>query len=274
MNKKNSLFLLSFMSFTITIEAKISIKNIKNRIGNVFYNGKYESSEQKEFKDVQKLELFCDQGNISIHTWKQPSTMIEIKKNGSENQHNQTNITFTQHEDVLQVQTNYKDKKSIATTNFNIIVSEKTDVKVATKQGNMYIKNLSGIVNAQTENGNIEVIDGSNTTNLYTNHGNIIIQRELMANDTTVEAESSSGSIILQVPQHINCNIETQAKQGKIQSDLLITIHPHTMKLNDETFKQQKHAITGSITKNNDDKTVGNIKLTSKLGSIKIKPYV
>lgn len=241
----------------------------------MFSGKKKEEFLQKEFEGVKQLELFCDAGNISVHTWKQPNIILEIKKQGNAQQLQNCFINCMQHESLLQVETTTQESRYIANTHMNIIVPEHTDIKVATKQGNISIKNLSGIVHAQTDYGNIEVIDSTNNITALTEHGNITIQRESMGKDHTISATTNNhGSIILQVPQHINTYIEAHSQHGKITSDLLVTLQEQTTKLNDEIYRQQRRNAQGTISKNKADSAQGSIKLQSKFGPIKIKSYV
>lgn len=257
--------------FTIPIESKISMHK---SVSHFFNKGKQENVTTQEFKQVDKLELMCDHGKIIIHTWKQPTTMVEVKKTGSPTHLSQTTLDFVHHNGLLQIKTITTNKKSIATTDITIIIPEKTSVKVATKQGNIYIKNLSGIIQATTDSGNIDIIDGSGDTTIHSKHGNILIQRENMQHTEFIRASADKGSITLQVPQHINSNIQASTKNGKIYSDLLVTLESRTTKLTDAVYKQQKQQLSGIIHKNYDDAIEGNITLETKHGVIKIKNYV
>lgn len=274
MNLLKNYMPLCILLCTIPAQSKISIQNIQNSVSKVFSKNKEETISHQEFKDIKTLELLCDQGNISIHTWKQSSTMIELKKIGSTALQNQAVIDCIQYEEMLQIKTENKDKKSSSTIHINIIIPEETSVKIALKQGNIFIKNLQGAIEAQTDSGNIDIIDGSQDVIAYSKKGNITLQRENMLSSEWVSAITQNGNIVLQIPQHINCKIIAEAKSGKIYSDLLVTLQPKTTKLTDEIYKQQRHQLDGIISQDENTATKGTINLETKHGMIKIKNYV
>lgn len=274
MNLLKNYMPLCILLCTIPVQSKISMQNMQNSVSKIFSRNKQEIITHQEFKNIKQLELLCEQGNISIHTWKQSSTMIELKKIGSATQISQTDIDFLQYEDLLQIKTECKDNKSLATIHINIIIPEQTSVKIAIKQGDIFIKNLSGIIQAQTDSGNIDIIDGSQDITIRSKRGNLTIQRENMTNSEWISAITENGNIILQVPQHINSKILAEAKNGKIYSDLLITLQSKTTKLTDEVYKQQRHQLSGLISKDENAKIFGTINLETRHGMIKIKNYV
>jgi len=274
MNLLKNYMQLCIILCTIPVQSKISMQSMQNSVAKIFSRNKQETIIHQEFKDVKHLELLCDQGNISIHTWKQSSTMIELKKIGTPAQISQTDIDFLPYEDLLQIKTEHKDNKSVATIHINIIVPEQTSVKIALKQGDIFIKNLSGIIEAQTDSGNIDIIDGSQDITIRSKRGNLTIQRENMNQSEWISAITENGNIFLQVPQHIHSKISAESKNGKIYSDLLITLQSKTTKLTDEVYKQQRHQLNGFIAKDENAKIFGTINLETRHGMIKIKNYV
>ena len=259
---------------TIPVQSKISMQNMQESVSKIFSLNKQENIFHQEFKDVKQVELLCEIGNITIHTWKQSSTMVELKKIGSQAQMSQTIVDFVNYDDLLQIKTEFLDKKILATIHITIIIPEQTSIKISIKNGNIFIKNLSGSIDAQTDLGNIDIIDGSSDVTIFSKRGNINIQRENMINTQKISAITDNGNILLQIPQHMNTNIIAEAKNGKIYSDLLITLQQKTTKLTDEVYKQQRHQLSGSISKDSTSVVCGSINLETKHGLIKIKGYV
>lgn len=258
---------------TIPINTKISIPKFSNRIS-TFFSKNQEEIVQQEFNNIDTLELFCDYGNITIHSWQQKGCLVEIKKEGNCQQVSTTDVSIEHQNNFLQIQTNCPQKKQQCPTHFNVIVPEQTSIKVATKSGNIFIKNASGETYAHSQSGNIKIIDGANDLLAKSVSGNITVQREHIETQHTATIETSSGTITLQVPQYIGCNLNACSKYGKILSNLFITLAPQTIKLNEETYKQQRHCIKGSILKQAADFPQGLINLTTTSGMIKICSYV
>lgn len=260
--------------FTITTDAKISMHNIQNSVSHFFTKNKQETVLFQEFKDVHTLELLCQHGNISIHTWKQPTTVVEIKKTGAPTEQTTNTVDFIHYEHLLQIKPVTQDKKSAIITDITIIVPEQTSVKISNKKGNICIKNLDGTIEAHTHYGNIEVVDGSHNATVHSDHGNIVIQRESMHDTDTIKATTDQGSIALQVPQHINSTVQASTKSGKIYSDLFVTLESKTTKLTDMVYKQQKQELKGTIYNDYDASISGIIILETKQGTIKIKNHI
>lgn len=272
MNVQRTFFLL--LCSTLAIDAKISMQSLQSSVSQLFKTKKEEESITKEFNDVDQLEILCKQATIFIHTWKQPSTFVEIKKIGSKQQLCATDIDFIYYDHLLQIHPLVEQEKQSSSIVITIITPETARVKVATQSGNIVIKNLDGEIEAHTDSGNITIIDGSHNATMHTKDGAILLQRETMQNTDLIKATTDKGSITLQVPQYINSFIQAQTKKGKIYSDLLVTVEPKITKLNNAVYKEQKQSVTGSLQKDKESFVSGNIYLETKHGTIFIKNYV
>ena len=270
---KNSLRLLIVFS-TLSIESKISIQKSKDSVFKLLKHNKQENIINKECFGVKQFELLCQSGNICIHTWKQSSTMIEIKKVGSQSQIDATDIKFLQYDGILQINTVCNDSQSIPAIHFNIILPEKTSVKIATKNGNISIKNLFGFINAKTDYGNIDIIYGSSNVSINSKRGNLVIQRENMIDTDIINAIAENGDISLRLTQNINCDIKAKAKGGKIYSDLFITLKEQKTKLTDDIYKKQQQQLYGFISNDSIKPVSGLINIETYHGSIKIKNFI
>ena len=269
---KNYVFIL-IITLTIPMHSKISITNIHHKVSS-FFSTAHEEIHHQEFQNINQIELFCQQGNISIHTWKQNSCIMEIKKQGSLQQIQSTPIDLIQEEGLLQIQINNQCQKTKAVTHISLIIPEQASIKVATKHGKIFIKNAFESIYAYTDFGNIDIIDGQTDIIAKTHSGNITIQREQLKQQHSITAETQSGNITLQVPQHINSSIQAHTKHGKIYSNLLITLEQLTTKLNDEIYKKFKQNLKGFILQDTSAEVAGKITLTTNIGTIKIHPYI
>jgi len=263
---------LLFISFTIPIETKISIPKLPPRVSSFFSRNKDETIH-KEFNNIKKLEIFCEHGNVSIETWRQPCVLVEFKKQGSDLFLQDAYVKYIDKDSTLQVTTQLKENAVSGTISLHILVPETLPVKVETTQGDIIITGLSGTIEAQTTNKSITVLQGTGTVIASTTEGNIFVQRRAIQQNSCLNLQSLHGDITVSIPQDLHCEVQAQSPYGKIYSELFVTLHPQTILLNDETFKKLKHYIHGSIGQSMQDKNEAMMILSSDDGIIKIIPY-
>ena len=214
---------LLLLSFTIPIETKISIPKLPSSVSSFFSRNK-EEIIHKEFNHIKKLELLCEHGNISIETWKQPCVLVELIKNGSEQFLQSATVQCTVQDNVLQVSTIMKDDSLSGTVTIQVLVPETLPVKVATTESDITVKDLCGAIDAQTTSGAINILQGTNTVLAKTTQGNIVVQRQSMLPEHSLNLYSEHGNVTIAIPQSMNCDIQAQSLHGKIQSDLIYYI--------------------------------------------------
>lgn len=267
-------FFMPIVFFVIPVYPKVSIPKISLPCKTFFLGNKKQDVFQKEFVNVKKIEFCANKGNLIVHTWKQKSIMLEIKKNGSAEQCHKTEINTCQDETLLQVEIKSEQEKTTAYCDIQLIVPEKTSLNIQLNTGDIIIKNLSGYIQAQTDHGDIIISDGDHEGIIRTHKGNIVLQKESINPDQILNAHTDSGNITLQVPQHINCNIFAHTKKGHIYSDLFITLQGQNTQLTDQFYKQQRQKLIGVIQKDRSNQGIGTVELSSLNGTIHIKPYV
>jgi len=271
-NLSTKLISLLLISFTIPIETKISIPKLPSSVSSFFSRSKEEIVYQ-EFSNVIELEVLCDHGNVFIETWTQPFVFVELKKQGSKEFLNNAGMKCLKKDPILQVKTTLKEDAASGTMTLRIFVPETLPVKINASEGDISIKGLSGNIDAQTIDNTITITEGNGSVVAHTTTGDILVQRKNMSTESCLNAQSEQGNITIAIPQDMRAEIQAKSPTGKIYSDLFVTVHPHTILLNDEEFKKLRKNVHCSIGQSMTSKSESLMILYSEQGTIKITHY-
>ncbi len=265
---------LFFLLFTITIpiQAKISTANISSKVSSFFSRSKEETVHQ-EFNNVARLEISSDHAAIIIESWKQNCVLVELKKKGSIAFLENINLKALQKESNLKVSTTLQDEKISGIATIRILVPQDIAINASTTHGAITIKKASGPLEISSDYGNVSIIQGTNTVIAKTISSNIVIQRKKMKPDHALNISTQSGNITLAVPQNINADLQAHTESGKITSDLFVTLHPQTVQLHEEIFKNMHHHVHGLIGQPMAHIDPATILLSTESGAIKICGY-
>ncbi|MBI2344937.1 DUF4097 family beta strand repeat protein [Candidatus Dependentiae bacterium] len=266
-----NLLRITLILSTIPIQTKISTLKIPTKISNFFSKSK-EKIFHNEFTHISNIELTNLYGNISVETWKQPCIMIEQRKNGTvefmKNSNMITNVdgqTLTAHSHI---QNNYRGN-----FNIRILLPEHISLKLKTGHGCITINGHNGPIDLVTNHGNISIINGNNTVIAQTMHGAIMVQRKVIKDDHCLNLQSDYGNITLMIPQELESELEAHTVNGKIISDLFVTLQSQTVQLNEQTFKNMRQHVQGWIGQYQCKENSPTILMKTHNGIISILPY-
>jgi hypothetical protein len=232
------------------------------------FNRYQEKIISQEFTNAQALCITNKDGAITVHTWQQNSIMVEIcihAKNTDD-----VVCSLQNKEGTVYLETKYALEDMHAEVNYNIIIPENTDVTLKTESGNILVKQARGILQAKTGKGNIEMYGVQNNANAKVEEkGDIIIESVIVPEETVIQAFTHKGNITVKTSQTTQALIAAKTEQGKINSELLITLHAKTTKLSSEIWNQLKKEIHGYI---NDSEAKSSINLKTNNGNINFFP--
>ncbi len=280
--------------------AKFSFESIKS----YFFKKPHEQVIQKEFalENQGTLALKNISGDIFIKEWDQNSIQLKATKQASKEEDlKNVDIKIATRKKGIVVSTKRQNKKCNASINYELIVPRKIRVSVATTKGSISVEKLNATVKAKTDNGDINISDtkgnivaatnrGSITINKATGNirattvsGNITIDKasrnvvaktksgaiyttcsDIPALDT-VALSTQSGNITLTLPKKVNAELQAKTTRGKVTSEHYITVKPHTVQLNKQTWARLKKEVDGTLGTGE-----ATIKLQAKSGNIKI----
>ena len=258
--------MVTFLCYGLQVDAFWSklINNISTRINNTT-----DIIQHKEFSQANQIELNNHHGTIIINSWKQKSIAIEVITSCSENSHKNINVSMEQIKDTVKINTIITDDTIKSSVVFNILLPKNTNLKITTKQGDIIIKDVNSNLKLETLDGDIKLVNPHDSLEAKTENGNIIIRTDSIEDSKEFNLTSDKGDIEIYTTQAINTSLHASALQGKIMSDLPITLDSKTTTLNAEAWKSFKQTVHGII---GDPASILN--MTVHNGSITIMPYM
>lgn len=223
----------------------------------------------KEFTKVHRLELNNECGTIVINSWKQDSVAIEAIISCPQPAHKDIKVDMECIDHILQIHTIFTDEKIKGNVVFNILLPKHIDVIIGTKQGDIIIKDMHSDLNLETCSGTIKLINPHDTLKAKTGDGNILIRTDCIEKSKQFNIIADKGDIELYTTPAINTYLHATALQGKVTSELSITLDSTTTTLDAQAwknFKQNVHGILGE--------PLSQLNITAHNGSVAIMPYM
>jgi DUF4097 and DUF4098 domain-containing protein YvlB len=213
------------------------------------FNMAYDVIVHKEFQKAKQLELHNITGSILIKSWKQNSIAVEIISSGSPSFQKNIKIDSEQIDDLVKIHSIFMDEKIKGTVIFNILLPENIDLAIFTQQGDIIIKDLYGSMNIQTLKGSINLHNPHANIDAKTYDGNIIIHTDFIDHAKIFNLESGKGDIEIITTPLLQTYFEASAPQGKVLSQIPITLESKTTLLNADAWKNFRQSAQGVIGK-------------------------
>lgn len=266
MTTKYYVFIVYTFIFTLC-HAESTFFSYFDSIGSLF-NRYQEKIISQEFQNAQNLCVKNKEGTVTVHTWQQNSIMVEICIHAK----NPDDIvcSLENKEGTVYLETKYATEDVHADISYNIIIPEKTDLEIKTESGNIIIKQARGILEARTTKGNIEMYGVQNMVNAKVEEkGDIIIESVIVPEETTIQALTNKGNITFKTSQNTNALVAAKTGQGKISSDLELTLYAKTTKLSSDIWNELRKEVHAYL---HEPKASSSISLKTKNGNISILP--
>jgi len=206
------------------------------------------SSKEYPVKPECAITVTNHTGSISITTWNKPTLMVEATKRGSEQDINHAKFTVTVNDEDATVTINSESristKKSVA-IDYALIVPQKASLIIRTELGNISTQETHGNLDLQTLSGSISIEQSSKTVHAKTPNGSITAEQRTVSADASIFLDAEY-DITLIMPENANARISASTIQGKINSDIFITLDPLTTTLNKDAYKRMQQQIWGT----------------------------
>ena len=135
-----------------------------------------------------------------------------------------------------------------------------------TQQGNIYVIQPQGPVQAVTNKGTIYIKNSGNSVSAKAKNGKIDASCKTLPAQKHIQLSTQQGQISLCLPHTANCSIAADAPNGTVESQQAITLKPHKTRLNKNYWYNVKKQVRGSIGKGD----AAQIKLYSKRSNIRL----
>lgn len=223
----------------------------------------------KEFQKAVRLELANENGTIVINSWKQDSIAIEVITSCAENLHKDIKVDMECINDIIKIHTIFTDEKVKGTVVFNILLPKNIDVIISNKQGDIIIRDVTSDLNLETCNGNIKLVNPHDTLRAKTGDGNILIRTDAIEKSKQFNLIADKGDIEIYTAPTINTYLHASALQGKVVSEIPITLDSKTTTLDAQAWKSFRQTVHGII-----GEASSQLNITAHNGSVAIMPYM
>ncbi|AXK61031.1 hypothetical protein [Candidatus Chromulinivorax destructor] len=222
----------------------------------------------KEFDKAQLIAINNEQGAVIINSWKQKTIALEIITTAPQATIKDINIDIECIDNSIKIHTTFLDSKIKGSVLFNILVPHDTNITIKTKQGDIVVKDVYGTLDLATGAGDIKLLNPHDNLQAHTGNGLICMRTDSMQADKICNLETDKGNIEFYTTATSNTHVHACAPQGKITSDIPITLSSKTTKLDAAAWKEFRQTADGSI-----GTPASALHMTAHNGCIAILPY-
>ena len=213
-----------------------------------FGAGKDEEVFIKEYPLTAKgsVEIAAVRGDVTISTWKHNKVMVQVSKNGSQEEIKETEVSVKQTPSSVKIST----EGSSAQVNYTIIIPTDASLEVIISgQGNIKIKGTAGKVYASSHKGTIKLYDNRGTVDAHAESGDIKVKvNHTFCSSSSLFIKNVDGDVIIQALEPFNAQFEGKTHKGKIVSDeMVLTLVPQKTVLSSEAWKRMQKEVKGAF---------------------------
>ncbi len=193
------------------------------------------------------VEITNQEGGITLKTWSQRKILIEAVKKGSPEQLQHTTVGIKVTDHTITITTRCTGSEQPAHVDYTIMLPEQASATIKTDKGPIKIKHMLGSIDAFSQNGSIEICDAVQTVVAKTHKGSIKVKQKSFSQPYALFLEALQGSIDLFLPIDSNADLQAQTLSGSVTSELPVTLHACTVKLNKDTWDRLKREVHGTL---------------------------
>lgn len=227
--KKYFILSLIFIAFTIAVAHATSLEETFKR--------------SIPLKAGGKLEVENVNGNISIESWNKDEVYIEAEKHvragdrkDAERFMEELKIDIEERDNQIIIITKHPRKGDSgfwdwifgdnvsSSVSYTIHVPQKCDIEATSTNGGIYINSVQGKIRLRTTNGKINAESLKGLVSARTTNGSVKIEIDEVRVDEEMEFMTTNGSITLNVPDNINCDIRAKTTNGSIRTDFPLEV--------------------------------------------------
>lgn len=300
------ILLITLTSLLITPDtnAKGRLKKVKSFLNG--YRVEKTDQKELSAVSIDTISINNINGPITIKTgWKNDWLLLKTTKRAKK-QTDLNNIKIavdTSKENHLAITTKHINKKLVGLVEYELIVPASIDItlnisgsgdayikdvhgniKVVTndsitilntkqlvsartlKKGNISIINATGPVEARSYCGNINAHNVADSCNAHSTAGKVNVAYKILPSTSSVDLKTTSGNIMLALPNDTNAEIRGYTTRGTLMSDHYITFKPYTSQLNNLAWNKFRKEVDGTLGTGEATialhSTNGNIKIT------------
>ncbi|HFE63005.1 MAG TPA: hypothetical protein ENK14_01145 [Caldithrix sp.] len=199
--------------------------------------------KQIEFSPGGFISLENTNGRIEVEGWDKDMVMIEAGKQvkassrrKAEHYMDQVKIEINRVGDELIITTRlpkshggglldwiFGDHVSTS-VQYKLFVPRKSDLKLETTNGAVYLTDVSGRIRLETTNGKIRAGQISGRVNAETTNGSVKVEFDEVDPESDMEFHTTNGSIKVYLPADVRCTVRAKTTNGSIETDFPLEV--------------------------------------------------
>lgn len=242
---------LFFLTCCIATSASpFDIKEQWNKVSHWFKPRKTEATTYEYALEAgSTLFITNTQGSITLKGWNQKNLMIEAVKKGDPEHFSKGTLAVRNAPQKITVTTHCSNLENGCPIDLIVMVPVAcAQITAIAQKGEIKVKKCPTALELTTDKGNITIRDSKNTVTAKTTEGSVTLEQTALAESDTIFLETASkGGVHLKLAPGLNARLQAQTHQGSITSSVYVTLDPRTVKLNEETWKEMKKNVAGTI---------------------------
>lgn len=206
------------------------------------------SSKEYQIAATSPITVTNSSGTIKVTTWNKPAIMVAATKRGSEEAIKKTTFTVSVKNDAEQsviITTEPRSKTALAAVDYELIVPRTAPLTIRNEAGAIHVHDHRADLDAQTLNGSIVLEQTTKNVKAKAPNGTITVEQQEIKDDASIFVEAGF-DVTLVMPENANTSISAHTPQGKISSEIFITLYPMTTRLNKDAFKRMQQNVRGT----------------------------
>lgn len=174
------------------------------------------------------FELQNVNGSVEISGWDRKEVEIHAVKSAKRNPRDlgRVSIEVSAGPDAVSVVTRYPHDEGVeVAVEYRIRVPRDAQVRrVATVNGGLHVTGISNAGELRTVNGNVELFDSAGRISAHTTNGNLRLELNRFDKQSSLNAETVNGSVMIGVPPGAGGAIDVTTLNGDFRSDIPVTL--------------------------------------------------
>lgn len=193
------------------------------------------------------ITLNNQNGAIKVTSWNKPALMVEAIKRGSDEEIENTTFSVSVQEDMVTITTEtLNDQQKTAAIDYTLIIPRTAPLNIRSNSGNITLYESNANIDLQTLRGSIKIENATKSIRAQAPRGEVTIEQPEFSRDGSIFVEAER-NISLVLPENANALVHAHAPQGKIYSEIYVTLDPITTKLDKDAYKLLQHSIRGTM---------------------------
>jgi DUF4097 and DUF4098 domain-containing protein YvlB len=175
-----------------------------------------------------RFELTNVNGSIQIDGWERDEVEVRAEKStpGDERDLDRVFIEVESDKSHVSVRTRYPHDAGVdVNVEYHVLVPYHVMLtNVATVNGNVIVRGISGGGELRSVNGNLDITESSGRFSERTMNGNVRLKlRQLTAGDAPMRLETVNGSVVLSLPKDARADLYANSTNGELHSELPVS---------------------------------------------------